>query len=133
MVLALQGLALAWPSPLLLGLDYTTTFIMQPAERFLVSPVNYVVHSNSYACSQPRGPWAKEVHFFNQWPLPHPPKRRFLECFPRRAWNIAKHPNPNSFTLVDATPDYMFNAMAPARIKAMWPQAKFVVLLRVSR
>jgi hypothetical protein len=83
------------------------------------------------ACSQDKGPWSKEVHFFNQWPLPRPPKREFLRCFPSRTWNIAKHPNPHAFTLVDATPDYMFTAIAPARIKSMWPQAKFLVLLRV--
>lgn len=38
-----------------------------------------------------------------------------------------------NFTLVDATPDYLFNALAPPRVRAMWPHAKFVVLLRVRR
>ena len=71
------------------------------------------------------------MHFFNRWPLPSPPKREFLRCFPSRTWNIANMPDPNNFTLVDATPDYMFNAMAPPRIKAIWPNAKFLVLLRV--
>ena len=39
--------------------------------------------------------------------------------------------NYSDYTLVDATPDYMFNAMAAPRMKEMVPQAKFVVLLRV--
>jgi hypothetical protein len=83
------------------------------------------------SCRQAHGRWAKEVHFFNRWPLPKPPKREFLRCFPVQTWNIAKHEDPRNFTLVDATPDYMFNGMAAPRIKAMWPQAKFLVLLRV--
>ena len=84
-------------------------------------------------CRQRHGPWAKEVHFFNRYPLPSPPKREYLKCFPPAAWNIDKLPNPNNFTLVDATPDYLFNAMAPPRIKALFSNAKFVVLLRVRR
>jgi hypothetical protein len=82
-------------------------------------------------CSQKRGPWAKEVHFFNRWPLPQPPKREFLRCFPSYTWDINNLEDTNNFTIMDATPDYMFNAMAPSRIKAIWPRAKFLVLLRV--
>jgi len=39
--------------------------------------------------------------------------------------------NHSQYTLVDGTPDYMFNAMAAPRLKEMVPQAKFVVILRV--
>ena len=63
--------------------------------------------------------------------MPSPPKREFLLCFPSSTWDISQMADPNNFTLVDATPDYMFNAMAPTRVKAIWPDAKFLVLLRV--
>ena len=37
------------------------------------------------------------------------------------------------FALVDATPEYLFNAWSPARIKAAAPHARFVLVLRVRR
>lgn len=82
-------------------------------------------------CRQRRGPWAKEVHFFNRWPLRHTAKMDYISCFPPSTWKLQNSPESPHYTLVDATPDYMFNTMAAPRIKAMWPTAKFVVLLRV--
>ena len=37
------------------------------------------------------------------------------------------------FALVDATPEYLFNAWSPPRIKAAAPHARFVIVLRVRR
>jgi hypothetical protein len=71
------------------------------------------------------------VHFFNRWPLPENTKMEYMSCFPKGTWQLAPNKEPAAYALVDATPDYMFNPMAAPRIKAMWPQAKFVVLLRV--
>lgn len=85
-------------------------------------------------CRQGKNPWAKEVHFFNRWPLPKNAKREYLACFPQKTWKLPplhEHPHAVNFTLLDATPDYMYNTMAAPRIKAMWPHAKFIVLLRV--
>lgn len=82
-------------------------------------------------CSQRRGPWAKEVHFFNRWPLSHTAKMDYISCFPASTWKLPMVTESPKYALVDATPDYMFNSMAAPRIKAMWPAAKFVVLLRV--
>ena len=90
----------------------------------------------------------KEVHFFNRWPLLQPAGPRFLTYFePALTGRLTGHPGeyPTSdphhnegqpwkkdeFALVDGTPEYLFNSWAPARIKAVVPQAKFVVLLRV--
>jgi len=76
--------------------------------------------------------WPKEVHFFNRFPQPQQPRREFLKNFPRATWQLDKSSESRAnYTLVDATPDYLFNAMAPPRVKIMFPQAKFVVLLRV--
>eukprot|EP00892_Ulva_mutabilis_P006868 jgi/Ulvmu1/4553/UM002_0281.1 len=86
-----------------------------------------------HAYGQGKNPWAKEVHFFNRWPLPQNAKKEYLGCFPQKTWKLPplhEHPHATNFTLVDATPDYMFNTMAAPRIKAMWPHAKFIVLLR---
>ena len=86
-------------------------------------------HIRKYLVShrQPPGPWSKEVHFFNRWPLP--PADEFLKCFPNSEqpdWSLQ-----NQLALVDATPEYLFNSVAAPRVKAIVPQAKFVVILRV--
>ena len=79
-------------------------------------------------CRQGPGPWSKELHFFNRWPMP--PTEDFLPCFPA---NVTQRPGgamPDR-VLVDGTPDYLFNSVAAPRIKAVVPQARFVVILRV--
>lgn len=59
-----------------------------------------------------------------------PAKYSFLSTFPRRSWRY-NAASGYDYALLDATPDYMFNAMAAPRIKMLLPQAKFLVLLRV--
>jgi hypothetical protein len=71
------------------------------------------------------------VHFFNRWPLQATAKTDYISCFPASTWKLRNGTQSPHYTLVDATPDYMFNSMAAPRIKAMWPNAKFIVLLRV--
>lgn len=54
----------------------------------------------------------------------------FIDCFPTES--IAKTSNrPAEVALFDATPDYLFNSVAAPRIKALFPNARFVVVLRV--
>ena len=74
--------------------------------------------------------WSKEAHFFNRFP---PPPGNFLNCYDPELVNLPTDLTAEdvNYTLVDGTPDYMFNAMAPPRIKALIPQAKFVLVLRV--
>lgn len=59
-----------------------------------------------------------------------PPADAFLDSFP--TMSIARNPNkPAKVALFDATPEYLFHSVAAPRIKALFPQARFVVVLRV--
>lgn len=59
-----------------------------------------------------------------------PPSEDFLPCFPA---NVTQAPGSTGRerVLVDGTPDYLFNSVAAPRIRAVVPQARFVIILRV--
>lgn len=85
----------------------------------------------SHAYGQRPSRWAKEVHFYNRWPQPQSPKRNFLKCYPKSTWAWSDDTQTSlNYTLIDGTPEYLFNSMVPPRLKQMWPQARFIVLLR---
>lgn len=59
-----------------------------------------------------------------------PPVESFLPLFPSNVTNRPDGSMPDR-VLVDGTPDYLFNPVAAPRIKAVVPQARFVIILRV--
>lgn len=94
-------------------------------------------------CCRRRDQFVKELHFFNRWP-PLPtnsfPMLWRREAGDRQAPNRSKYIRamqdqdvhlPHSFAMLDATPEYLFNAWSPARIKAAVPHARIVLVLRV--
>lgn len=65
-------------------------------------------------------PIRKETHFFTKGY--HLGESWYRAHFPRRRTAGSK--------IGEATPDYLYASQAPARVKAMLPDAKFIVLLR---
>ena len=66
----------------------------------------------------------KEMDMFNTWPLP--PVKDWRESFDLHT----RTPGPDK-VLLDSTPAYLHDAVAPAAIQALVPHARFVVILRV--
>jgi hypothetical protein len=64
-----------------------------------------------------------------------PPAVEFLKSYPdMTTQNSGDWPGGAYLqrkALVDGTPDYLFNSVAAPRIRAVVPQAKFVIILRV--
>ena len=76
------------------------------------------------SCRKDEGVAEKEAHFFDRWPLPTTKERSFSSKFP--------DPVPAGSVMIDGTPNYLFSSIAPLRVQAIVPHAKFVVILRVS-
>lgn len=64
-----------------------------------------------------------------------PPTQDFLKLYPisilqtTGAWSDGKALETKA--LIDGTPEYLYNSVAAPRIRAVAPQAKFVIILRV--
>lgn len=71
--------------------------------------------------------WGKEMHFFSDLALKLGPNETYESFWPQDYISG----NDRSAPLLDATPAYLQNPRAPMRIRAMVPQARIVVLVRV--
>ena len=78
---------------------------------------------------QVRSPMKKEVHYFDlnfskgsTWYRAHFPRRSDTDC--------GSAGNGEKEITFDSSPYYLFHPAVPERLKAMLPQAKFVVMLR---
>jgi hypothetical protein len=73
------------------------------------------------ACSQPKGSVNKDLHFFNQWPMP--PTQDFLKLYPDSlsqttgAWSDGAASETKA--LIDGTPEYLCTSVAAPRIRAV--------------
>ena len=72
-----------------------------------------------------RGVKMKEVHFFDSWPLPAFADWQDLYMQSNDSQPAAQR------VWVDATASLLHEPWAPARIQALVPHARFVMLLRV--
>lgn len=72
---------------------------------------------------------AKEPQYFNRWPLP--PVGDYLHAWHSGVIGAMVSDSAGRRVLMDASPQYLMNAAAPARIQAVMPHAKFIMVVRV--
>lgn len=72
---------------------------------------------------------AKEPQYFNRWPLP--PVQAYLHAWPPDIIGRMLSGDAGAKVLLDASPQYLMNALAPARIRSVAPHAKFIMIVRV--
>jgi len=71
-------------------------------------------------------PFRKEIHFFDREEMYARGERFYRSFFP----SPERIRRRGAVTTAEATPDYLFHPLAPERVAAMLPDARFVVLLR---
>jgi hypothetical protein len=79
-------------------------------------------------------PWnaklqTKEPQFFNRWPLPT--IENYLHAWHSGVVGAMLSGAAGQRVLLDASPQYLMSAVAPPRLKASIPHARFVLVVRV--
>lgn len=93
-----------------------------------------------HACREDADLWAtldpwnaklktKEPQYFNRWPLPS--IESYLHAWHSGVVGAMVSGAAGERVLLDASPQYMMSAVAPPRVKASIPHARFVLVVRV--
>ena len=72
---------------------------------------------------------SKEPQHFNRWPMLS--TEQYLHAWHSGVLGAMMSGSAGHRVLLDASPQYLMTAAAPARVKAAVPHAKFVVVIRV--